>query len=446
MSKGVIKAIPFSKENFYSRLFLVPKKEGTYRPVIDLSRLNRFVENFHFQMENVSCLKTFVRPKGCISLCPRTQFLTKVPVFPVEKQLSWLPRAVIWAKCLSQGIYKLIKLIAAYLRKRGIRIIVDLDDFLILGSSIKESKANTQLTLDLLQWLGVTINWEKSMEVPTQSLTFLGLSIDSQTMSLSLPERKILNKQSKCQSLIRNPTSSARQVARLIGTLEAVCSAIWQAPSTLQRITHTAHKIPTGLSRQLRDTHVPTQQCSQRTSEVAPEHSNRKQRYHQSSCPRAIHNLRCLQNLTANGCWFSLEARDHINVFELNAAFLATKTFLKDRSNITVRLRMDNSTAVAHVNNKGGTFSPQLVDLTLELWEWCLQKSILITAQHLPGKLNNVAVRESRVLRLQRMANRPPSDSALPKKVQCRSLCVTPNGSPPNLCQHHARVLPTQMQ
>ena len=33
------------------------------------------------------------------------------------------------------------------------------------------------------------------------------------------------------------------------------------------------------------------------------------------------------------------------------------------------------------------------------------------------------------------MANRPPSDSALPKKVQCRSLCVTPNGSPPNLCQ-----------
>ena len=46
------------------------------------------------------------RPKGCISLCPRTQVLTKVPVFPVEKQLSCLPRAAIWAKCLSQGIYK----------------------------------------------------------------------------------------------------------------------------------------------------------------------------------------------------------------------------------------------------------------------------------------------------------------------------------------------------
>ena len=70
---------------------------------------------------------------------------------------------------------KPIKPIAAYLCKRRIRKIVYLDDFLILGSSIKESKANTQLTLDLLQWLGFTIIWKKSMLVPTQSLTFLGL-------------------------------------------------------------------------------------------------------------------------------------------------------------------------------------------------------------------------------------------------------------------------------
>ena len=123
---------------------------------------------------------------------------------------------------------KLIKPIAAYLGKGGIRIIVYLDDFLILGSSIEESKANTQLTLNLLQWLGFTIMWEKFMLVPTQSLTFLGLSIDSQSMSLSFPEKKIMNIKSKC--LIRNPTSSAREIASLIGSLEAARPAIWQAP------------------------------------------------------------------------------------------------------------------------------------------------------------------------------------------------------------------------
>ena len=68
LSVGAIKAVPFSKENFFSRLFLVPKKEGTYRPVIDLSRLNKFVENFHFQMENISCLKTLLR-RGDFMTC-----------------------------------------------------------------------------------------------------------------------------------------------------------------------------------------------------------------------------------------------------------------------------------------------------------------------------------------------------------------------------------------
>ena len=57
---------------------------------------------------------------------------------------------------------------------------------------------------------------------------------------------------------------------------------------------------------------------------------------------------------------------------------------------------MDNTIAVAHVNNKGGTRFPQLVSLTLELWQWCPQRTILVTAQPLPDKLNEVADRETK--------------------------------------------------
>ena len=57
---GAVREVPFTKKNFYSRLFLVPKKEDSYRPVIDLSRLNHFAEHYHFQMENISCLKSLL--------------------------------------------------------------------------------------------------------------------------------------------------------------------------------------------------------------------------------------------------------------------------------------------------------------------------------------------------------------------------------------------------
>ena len=294
---------------------------------------------------------------------------------------------------------KLLKPIAAYLRKRGIQIIVYFDNFLILGSSIEESKANTQLTLDLLQWLGFTINWEKSVLVPTQSLTFLGLSIDSQTMLFSLPERKVLNIQNRCQSLIGNPTPSAREVASLIARL-----AIWQAPlhyrqlqiQLIKSLQASRDNYETLMSLNS-NAYTELQWWLQNIAIINGSTINppAPELYITSDASKAGWDA-CCQSLTANGRWSSLEAKDHINVLELKAAFLATKAFLKDRSNITVCRRMDNTTAVAHVNNKRGTRSPQLVNLTLELWQWCLQRSILITAQHLPGKLNNVADRESR--------------------------------------------------
>ena len=49
------------------------------------------------------------------------------------------------------------------------------------------------------------------------------------------------------------------------------------------------------------------------------------------------------------------------------------------------------------MNNKGGTHSPCLLALTLELWQWCLERNIMISAQHVPGKLNSIAESESRV-------------------------------------------------
>ena len=86
----------------------------------------------------------------------------------------------------------------------------------------------------------------------------------------------------------------------------------------------------------------------------------------------------------------------HINCLELLAATLAAKTFLKGQIGQSVLLQLDNQTAVAYINNMGGTVSPQLTDLAKALWMWALSNDIALIAEYIPGVANVVADAESR--------------------------------------------------
>ena len=125
-----------------------------------------------------------------------------------------------------------------------------------------------------------------------------------------------------------------------------------------------------------------------------------------SNC-RYYDNLRCFQDEL--GCFHGNTddrrqvvaggSTEHINILEPKAAFFALKSFLKDKINKMICLKLDNTTAVAYLNNMGGTHCPQLLRLTLEIWEWCEKKSVFLLAQHIPGVNNTVADVESRTTR-----------------------------------------------
>ena len=99
------------------------------------------------------------------------------------------------------------------------------------------------------------------------------------------------------------------------------------------------------------------------------------------------------------GPWSSEEAAHCINYLELLAAFLAMKAFGKAWQNISVLLRMDNTTAVSYINQKGGTVSQPLRQLALTIWTWCVRRNVSLLAEHLPGQLNWQANEESRTVK-----------------------------------------------
>ena len=159
------------------------------------------------------------------------------------------------------------------------------------------------------------------------------------------------------------PLLSAREIASLIGSLEAARPTFWHAPLHYRELqiqliksieaSRDNYKTLKSLSS---DAHSDLQWWLQNITTVNGSTINlpAPEQYITSDASKAGWGA-CCQNLTANDRWSPTEARDHISVLELKAAFLATKAFLKDRSNITVCLCMDNTSAVAHVNNKGGT-------------------------------------------------------------------------------------------
>ena len=72
---------------------------------------------------------------------------------------------------------------------------------------------------------------------------------------------------------------------------------------------------------------------------------------------------------------------------------------MKQQCNITIQLRLDDAMAVTYINKMDGTHSQVLCDLSIQIWEWSLQRFIFLSAEHLPGKENVIADEESSTMR-----------------------------------------------
>ena len=307
---------------------------------------------------------------------------------------------------------KAMKPVFSQLRREGIHCTHYIDDSLYISPSARQLQTDTTRAKILLQSLGFTINLEKSSFQPSTRITHLGLVIDSEAHTVSLPKEKVNKLQLVCNDLLNARYVTIRQFARCIGLLVSSFLAVNYAK------LHTRY-LEIYKTEQLKRLHdfdkklyLSKRVCSELKwwVENIASHNGRSisdilgfdtwhyEIYSDASTlgwgAALFQNSQLLQR--TGGRWSAREKNQHINYLELKAIHFALLAFKGSIQNCKVRLNCDNTTAISYINKFGGCRNVALNYLSRQIWLWCIYNKVSINAVHIPGLDNQVADSMSR--------------------------------------------------
>ncbi len=220
-------------QGFYSTYFLILKKDGGLRPILNLRKFNRHLRRLPFRMLCLSTLLTFIRQGDWFTTVDLQDAYFHIPIHKDHKKylrfyfqgnayeynvlpfgLSLAPRT--FTKCMNAALIPL--------RRQGLRIANYLDDWVICSPTEQQARSNTKVVLAHLQKLGLTLNSKKSCLTPTRVVTYLGLNLNSVIMRASLtPQRQSVLKECLYEFLKKDHVT-VRLGRRLLGLMAAACA------------------------------------------------------------------------------------------------------------------------------------------------------------------------------------------------------------------------------
>ena len=228
--KGAIE--PASSEpGFYSRLFVTPKVTGCWQPVIDLSRLNRFVHLSRFRMETFLSVLHSLCPGDWMILVDLQDAYLQVPVHPESRlylrfclgDQTFQFRVLCFGLSSAPQVFTRVTApISSIMHRYEYRILRYLDDWFVFGSSLQEITRARDFLLWLYSELGVQVNLSKSSLTPTQTLDYLGRTLQSTPLRAFLTQARIR----KVLSLVEEFSSSREQPLSLWRSLLGVMSSM----------------------------------------------------------------------------------------------------------------------------------------------------------------------------------------------------------------------------
>ena len=92
LQKGAIQPTKRSNCRFVSNIFLIPKKSGGLRPVINLKDLNTFVRYEHFKMENIKLVKEIIQSNDFLTSIDLKDAYFAIPMCEIDQSylcFSW---------------------------------------------------------------------------------------------------------------------------------------------------------------------------------------------------------------------------------------------------------------------------------------------------------------------------------------------------------------------
>ena len=414
LESGTIDVIEPHDTDIVSRVFTVPKPDGSFRMIIDLSLLNLKVSKSSFRMEDKEVIKELIKNNDylvsidlknafhLISLHNDSKRLTAFELDGIRYCFQVLP----FGLTSSPRIFsKILKPVISYLRTLGIRITHYLDDILICASSYSSCLNDLHSALSLLQSLGFVVNFKKSSLIPTKSLEHLGVIWNSKNLTLSLPETKLLAIQKLIVKCCSKPVP-LRLLASLLGKLVNSRESVVQSPLhyrcfqlELIKALKKSNSWDEYYSLHCQSISELSWWCSISIHKLIPISFSQKSPditvYVDSSS--LGFGIYLSDGQMHSGEWDNQLKKNHINFLELKTFLLALEKFVNIFNNKNITFRSDNNTAVCYFNKKGGTTSKKLCMLAVEIWKFMLLHNISAVAEYLAGSDNCAADYLSRI-------------------------------------------------
>ena len=405
-NKGATEMAPLPSPGFYSRLFVVMKASGAWRPVIDLSTLNLRIQQTSFKMETLQSVLLSVRPGDWVVSLDLKDAYLQVPLHPDSRKfLRFMVGGKVYQfKVLCFGLStapqvftRVMAPVSASLHRMGVRLRRYLDDWLLQASSLEQVLVALKTVLRLCRSLGIVVNWEKSQVIPTQQMVYLRVILDSTTFRASPALKrveKLLSIGDVFLSCVSQPASSWLELLGVLSSmiqlvpggrlrmrsLQLALRSQWDHVDQSQ-LVEWSPVIRLDLSWWLDCDHL---EFGISLEQVSPQLELWSDA---SDVGWGAH----LDEQVASGLWAPEDVELSINARELLAIERALLWFAPHLTGSSVAVFADNSTSISYLRNQGGTRSSFLNSIAQRILRWAEDLSVVISPQFIMGKLNVLA-------------------------------------------------------